>query len=320
MNCDLVVAQNSTIMAFLDSSCGRPVKRRRTDSDTALPTPPSFELAHEGRGALRIRQENGDVGERFHRTLPTALHVLRTEAAALAHITNLYTTSAFTQEALQKACSLIFRAQRTRNKLVICGVGKSGLIAQKIVATCKSLSIRASFLHASEAVHGDLGDVEEGDVVMFVSFSGRTPELMNVIPFLAEGVEAIAMTGQTRKEECTLLAAWEGGVRVRKGVLLPAPVHEKEEASFGVAAPTTSTIVALAVGDMLAMAVAEEMHGQRKRDVFGGNHPGGAIGMAAESRVANMARMERKGEKEKQIDLNAAVDLPSPSLSGEDDR
>ena len=208
----------------------------------------------------------------------------------------------------------------TKGKFIACGVGKSGLIAQKIVATCKSLSIRASFLHASEAVHGDLGDVEEGDVVMFVSYSGRTPELMNVIPFLPEGVWVIAMTGQTRREECGLLSALERAQGVQKGVLLPAPVHEREEASFGVAAPTTSTTIALAVGDMLAMAVAEELHGQGKREVFGRNHPGGAIGMAAErSEAKNMKTQIEDGEG-KRIDGATARHLPSPSISGEDDR
>lgn len=300
----------------------RPLKRRRTDSETSLPTPPAIDLASRGQPVYTAKAScQKEASPRIDKVIPTALHVLRTEAAALAHISELYTTDSTAQTAFHQASSLILRAQRRRNKLIICGVGKSGLIAQKLVATCKSLSIRASFLHASEAVHGDLGDVEDGDVVMFFSFSGRTPELMNVIPFLSDGVEVIAMTGQTRREECGLLAAWEGD-GVRNGVLLPAPVHEREEVSFGVAAPTTSTTVALAVGDMLAMAVAEEMHGRGKREVFERNHPGGAIGMAAEKRMAKKLKTER-AEDEKlddEVDVAAALDLPSPSISGEDDR
>lgn len=302
-------------MDAFDPGHDRPSKRRRTDSETSLPTPPSFDLIR--------RPEEGDEkgGSGNDRILSTALHVLRTEATALAHITNLYANSASAQDALHQACSLILRAQRTRNKVIICGVGKSGLIAQKIVATCKSLSVRASFLHASEAVHGDLGDVHEGDVVMFVSFSGRTSELMNVIPFLPEGVQVIAMTGQLMREDCGLLSAWEGGVGGRKGVLLQAPVHEKEEVSFGVAAPTTSTTVALAVGDMLAMAVAEEMHGRGKSEVFERNHPGGAIGIAAQKRVAKKRKLDSvEDERKRSDDVSTALDLPSPSISGEDDR
>jgi len=93
------------------------------------------------------------------------------------------------------------------------------------------------------------------------------------------------------------------------GILLPAPIPVSEEASFGVSAPTTSTTVALAVSDMLALTVAERMHRSGKREVFKRNHPGGAIGMS-----------QRDLEVVKRADVKVEVlELPSPSISANDE-
>ncbi|OMP88570.1 Arabinose 5-phosphate isomerase KpsF [Diplodia seriata] len=211
--------------------------------------------------------------------LSRALHVLTTEAAALAHVTRLYTTSPAAQSALLAAVGAVERAHRRGGKVVVCGVGKSGLVGRKTVATLKSLGVGASFMHAAEAVHGDLGDVRAGaDVVLFVSFSGRTAELLNVLPHLPEAVPVVALTAWAPPEGavvdcCCPLLEGRG-----EAVLLPAPVHESEERSFGVSAPTTSTTVAMAVGDMLALTAAERIHEGEKGRVFKRNHPGGAIG------------------------------------------
>lgn len=288
-------------------------KRKRTCSNASLPTPPSLDLdtdltplANEteenkaGRGNEIDEDGNDDI-------LQTSLHVLQIEAAALADITALYTTSLPAQTSLSKATNAILTAQRNGRRLIVCAVGKSAYIAQKFVATCKSLSISAAFLHACEAVHGDLGDVRTGDVVLFVSYSGRTPELLNLLPHLPEDVRIVALTGQTRAQDCRLLDGLDD-----QGILLPAPVFETEETSFGVAAPTTSTTVALAVSDMLALTLAEMMHGRLKREMFKRNHPGGAIGMST-------LREAKRAKREKEVDV-AGLELPSPSISGEDDR
>ncbi|KAF4541867.1 Sugar isomerase (SIS) [Lasiodiplodia theobromae] len=207
-------------------------------------------------------------------TLSRALHVLATEAAALAHATRLYSTSASARAALVSAVSIVERAHAGGGKVVVCGVGKSGLVGRKTVATMKSLGLGASFLHAAEAVHGDLGDVRPGDAVLFISFSGRTAELLNVLQHLPADTPVVALTAYPDAETCPLLAGRRGDA----AVLLPAPIHESEEASFGVSAPTTSTTVAMAVGDMLALTAAERIHEEDKGRVFKRNHPGGAIG------------------------------------------
>lgn len=276
----------------------RPSKRRRVSDSSTLTTPPTTDQSTPPN----IQPEEETTPD----DLPTrATHVLATEAAALSNITHFYRTSATARQGLKSAAAAITAAQAQGGKLITCGVGKSAYVAQKLTATCKSLGISSSFLHACEALHGDLGDVRERDVLLFVSFSGKTPELLGLLPHLPEGTRVMALSSPIRSEDCMLL---EGR---RDGVLLPAPIPEREEVSFGVAAPTTSTTVALAVADMLALTVAGEMHRSRGRmaDVFKRNHPGGAIGLSQRE----VKKLKREGE-----DLTV-VELPSPSISASDD-
>ncbi|KAK4549387.1 hypothetical protein LTR36_006384 [Oleoguttula mirabilis] len=275
----------------------RPTKRRRMSATateiTRSITPPSDHNAQTGSNKSDPTDD----------LLDRATHVLATEAAALFNITHLYRTDPTARQGLQDSVQAIARAQASGGKLIVTGVGKSGYIAQKLVATCKSLSIRASFLHACEALHGDLGDIAEQDVLLFVSFSGKTAELVGLLPHVPDGVRIVALTGTTRVKDCQLLRGR------RDGVLLPAPIPSREEDSFGVAAPTTSTTVALAVADMLALTVAGQLHGSRTKEVFKRNHPGGAIGMSHRE----IERLNRDGED------FTVVELPSPSISGSDD-
>ncbi|KAK7534758.1 sugar isomerase [Phyllosticta citribraziliensis] len=229
-------------------------------------------------------------------TLSRALHVLATEATALSNVARLYETSRSARAGLLAAVDIVESTYWAGGKLVVCGVGKSGLVGRKTVATMKSLGLGASFLHAAEAVHGDLGDVrEDRDAVLFISFSGKTAELVNLLPHIGAGVPVMALTGHADfEEECPLLVGRRRGTHA---VLLPAPIHESEEKSFGVSAPTTSTTVAMAVGDMLAITAAERIHDDDKGRVFRKNHPGGAIGArtAAEGRDTASKRRRREG-------------------------
>ncbi|KAF2772378.1 SIS domain-containing protein [Teratosphaeria nubilosa] len=240
--------------------------------------------------------------------LSKALHVLATEAAALSHISTLYQTDPEAQSSLRHAVSAVLDAHRKGGKLLACGVGKSGYIAQKLVATCKSLGLGASFLHACEALHGDLGDIRPHDVVLFVTFSGQTAELLNLLPHIPLSTRILALSGHSRREKCAVLSGRGDSV------LLPATIPEKEEVSFGVAAPTVSTTVALAVADMLALTVAEALCGGGLREVFGRNHPGGAIGVGYR---------EVEGKREVEVLKSGGgacvvLELPSPSISGSD--
>lgn len=206
--------------------------------------------------------------------LLNGLHVLGTEADALQNITKLYETDAIARDGFDKSVTAITGLASSNGKLVIIGVGKSGHIGKKLVATFQSLSIRAVFLHPTEALHGDLGIIAPNDVLLFITYSGSTQELMQLLPHLDESLPTILITSHTRTDTCKFLQ------QRPNTILLPAPVHQTEKDSFGVSAPTTSTTVALVVGDALAITAANELHPSTAA-VFAKNHPGGAIGEAA---------------------------------------
>lgn len=283
----------------------RASKRRRMSEEPKVAiTPPPIcdgELTAGSEAKASVEAADGEAQDFL---LARATHVLVTEAAALANIATLYQTNKTARIGLSSAVHAITNAHSTGGKLIAIGVGKSAYIAQKLVATCKSLSIRASFMHACEALHGDLGDVCENDVILFISFSGRTPELLNLLPHIPRCARILALTGQTRAEDCRILD------NLGDGILLPAPIPESEEVTFGVAAPTTSTTVALAVADMLALTVADQLHRSRTGEVFKRNHPGGAIGIASR---------ENERRKRPRLDGLVTLELPSPPLSGSDD-
>jgi arabinose-5-phosphate isomerase len=154
--------------------------------------------------------------------------------------------------------------QASTGRVIVAGIGKSGLIARKIAATMTSTGTPAMFLHPTESVHGDLGIVTAQDVAILLSKSGETQELLPLLEQLTRlGVPCIAITGgrdSTLARNCTV--ALDGWVR--------------EEACPHDLAPTTSTTLALALGDALAVALLEEK-GFRRED-FARFHPGGSLG------------------------------------------
>ncbi|KAA8644496.1 uncharacterized protein ATNIH1004_008700 [Aspergillus tanneri] len=220
------------------------------------------------------------TGDDVSSSVSSALHVISTERAALAHVEHLYQRSPLAQDHLARAVSQIASSIRNGGKLVCCGVGKSGKIAQKLEATMNSLGICSTFLHPTEALHGDLGMIRPHDTLLLISFSGRTPELLLLLPHIPSTVPVIAITSHLHPSTCPLLSFQPSDM----GILLPAPVHEDEETSFGVSAPTSSTTVALSLGDALAIATARRLHsttGRGPAEIFRSFHPGGAIGAAS---------------------------------------
>ncbi|KAL4971992.1 hypothetical protein BDW66DRAFT_155118 [Aspergillus desertorum] len=213
-------------------------------------------------------------------SVATAIHVLSTERAALAHLERLYQTDRLAQDHLSRAVDRIARTIRDGGKLVCCGVGKSGKIAKKLEATMNSLGIHSTFLHPTEALHGDLGLIRPNDTLLLISFSGRTPELLLLLPHIPSTVTIIALTSHLHPSTCPLLSFQP----LDNGILLSAPIHEDEETSIGVCAPTSSTTVALSLGDALAIATARKLHttpGHGPAEIFKSFHPGGAIGAAS---------------------------------------
>jgi len=158
--------------------------------------------------------------------------------------------------------------------LVFCGVGKSGIIAQKLAATFTSLGLNSFFLHPVEALHGDLGRVKENDSIVLISKSGTTEEIIKLLPYLP-----------VKKENLIgLLGNSNSSIGKSCGLVLDCSVEK--EACINNQAPTTSTTVALAMGDAMAV-LYEDMVGLSKEG-FAVNHPGGILGKSLRMKVKDL--------------------------------
>jgi arabinose-5-phosphate isomerase len=175
-----------------------------------------------------------------------------------------------------RAVDLIVSALRQRGKIVVVGVGKSGNIGHKIAATLTSTGSTSVVLHSVDALHGDLGIVADGDVIVALSYSGETEELLNLLPALKRfSVKIISVTGVARSS-----------LARHSDVVLNVKVP-REACPFNLA-PTASTTAMLGLGDALAMAVLQA-RGFKKSD-FAKYHPSGAIGRALLLRVGDVMR------------------------------
>jgi arabinose-5-phosphate isomerase len=197
------------------------------------------------------------------------LHVtslLKLESDAIAA-----TANRLNKDQVESAIELL---SNIKGKVVLVGVGKSGLIAQKIAATMTSTGTAAVYLHPSDALHGGLGIVSNGDAVVAISNSGETDEIIAMLPFLKRrDVAIIAIVGNLR----STLAHHSDAV-------LDASV-EKEACPFNLA-PTTSTTVALALGDAIAMTLMQ-IRGLTEED-FASNHPSGQLGKRLTLKVEDL--------------------------------
>lgn len=161
-------------------------------------------------------------------------------------------------------------------KLVITGIGKSGYIGKKMAATLSSVGSPSIFMHPVEARHGDLGILQKNDLLIALSYSGETEELLVVLnPAKRLGVELVSITGNA-----------ESTLAQMSDLTIPMPVP-REACSFGLV-PTTTTTALLVLGDALAMVLLDR-RGFTKND-FGRLHPGGAIGRMVTMRACDMMR------------------------------
>jgi len=159
-------------------------------------------------------------------------------------------------------------------KVVVCGVGKSGIIGRKLAATFSSTHTPAVFLHAAEALHGDLGLLFPEDVLILISKSGESDEITQLLPFIADiAPTIIEFTGEA-----------ESRVGSAAAVVLDCAVAEEAD-PLGLA-PTSSAIASLALGDALAMAVAA--HKELTPEAFARSHPAGALGRRLTVRVEHL--------------------------------
>lgn len=165
----------------------------------------------------------------------------------------------------------VLTINESKGKLIVVGIGKSAHVANKIVATLNSTGTPSQFLHAAEAIHGDLGVVQKQDVVLCISYSGNSPEIVNLLPFLKE--YSAALIGMTGNPESKL----------GKAADIVLNTHVDKEACPNKLAPTSSTTVQMALGDALAVCLMELK--DFKDTDFAKFHPGGSLGKNLTAKV-----------------------------------
>jgi arabinose-5-phosphate isomerase len=193
--------------------------------------------------------------------------VLETEIAGIAAVKERL------HEAFVSACELLHSC---KGRVVVSGMGKSGHIGNKIAATLASTGTPAFFLHPGEAGHGDIGMITAGDVLLALSNSGETNELLTILPVVKRlGVPIIAMTGRANST-------------LGRAAAVVLDVSVPEEACPHNLAPTASTTAALAMGDALAVAILEARG--FTQDDFARSHPGGSLGRRLILRIQDVMR------------------------------
>jgi arabinose-5-phosphate isomerase len=194
-----------------------------------------------------------------------AKRVLTIEANAVSALTDRLNSD------FEKAVEIIFQS---KGRVVVTGMGKSGLVGKKIAATLASTGTPAFFLHPAEASHGDLGMVTSDDVIIVISNSGETEELIGLIPFLKRfNVRLISMTGNPNST-------------LSKAADVAIDISVREEACPMGVVPTASTTATMAMGDAIAVALLSK-RGFREED-FAFYHPGGSLGRKLFTKVKDL--------------------------------
>ncbi len=217
-------------------------------------------------------------------------HVRRAKKVFDIEMDALRRTRARLDAAFAEAVETIVETLRRRGKIVVTGVGKSGNLAHKIAATFTSTGATSVVLDAVNALHGDLGIISDGDVVLTLSYSGETDELLRILPAIKRfDVKIIAVTGFPKS-------------RIARYSNIVLNVHVRREACPFNLAPTASTTAMLALGDALAMCVLEA-RGFKKSD-YARLHPAGAIGSTM---LVQIKDIMRTGERNPVIADTATV-------------
>lgn len=213
-----------------------------------------------------------------------ATDVIEQEAATVANLKNMIDSN------FAEAVSLIFKS---KGRLVVTGIGKSAIIAQKIVATMNSTGTPALFMHAADAIHGDLGMIQDNDIVMLLSRSGNTPEIKVLVPILK----------MRRNKMIAMVSDTQSYLAQQADIIINA--YAAHEACPNNLAPTSSTTAQLVMGDAMAVALLE-CRGFSPSD-FAKYHPGGALGKKLYMRVSDLYLNNEKPEVAPSDSINRVI-------------
>lgn len=225
--------------------------------------------------------------------LALAKQTIETESKAIHNLIS------YLDDSFAKAVTSIYKS---KGRVVITGIGKSAIIASKIVSTLNSTGTPAIFMHAADAIHGDLGTIQENDVVICISKSGSSPEIKMLVPLIKRGKnKLIGMTGNT-----------DSFLAQQADFVLNTSVEK--EACPNNLAPTTSTTAQMVMGDALAVCLLD-LKGFSSKD-FAKYHPGGTLGKRLYLRVADIANLNQKPQVNLDTDVRKVIVEISEKMLG----
>ncbi|PKA82095.1 arabinose-5-phosphate isomerase [Ulvibacter sp. MAR_2010_11] len=227
------------------------------------------------------------------RIISVAKQTIITESKAIMHLSELVDAE------FADAVSYIYQS---KGRVIVTGIGKSANIATKIVATLNSTGTPAIFMHAADAIHGDLGTIQQNDTVICISKSGNTPEIKVLVPLIkAIGNKLIGITSHK-----------DSFLGIQADFVLNAYVEK--EACPNNLAPTTSTTAQLVIGDALAMCLLD-LRGFSSKD-FAKFHPGGSLGKKLYLRVSNLTSLNEKPQVHPDTDVKKVIVEISEKMLG----
>ena len=225
--------------------------------------------------------------------ISVAKKTIETESKAIENLLNLI------DDEFAEAIETIYHSN---GRVIITGIGKSAIIANKIVATLNSTGTPSIFMHAADAIHGDLGTILEDDVVICISKSGNTPEIKVLVPLIkTRGNKLIAITSNK-----------DSFLGQQSDFVLHAYVEK--EACPNNLAPTTSTTAQLVIGDALAVCLLD-LKGFSSKD-FAKFHPGGSLGKKLYLRVFDLTKLNKKPEVSPDTDIKSVIVEISKNMLG----
>lgn len=225
--------------------------------------------------------------------LSFAEKTISNEAKAVARLKELLT---------DEFASAVLELYNTKGRVIITGIGKSAIIAQKIVATMNSTGTPAIFMHAADAIHGDLGNIQADDVVICISKSGNTPEIKVLVPLIKNfHNKLIAITGNK-----------DSFLAEQAEYVLDTTIEQ--EACPNNLAPTTSTTAQMVMGDALAVCLVK-LKGFSRKD-FAKFHPGGALGKKLYLRISDMTAQNAKPQVTPDTEISNVIMEISEKMLG----
>ncbi|KAI5954927.1 hypothetical protein KGF54_001488 [Candida jiufengensis] len=279
-----------------------------TISPTTSPTSPTsvfesdlpiFATSYPSSTSLndtKLTNNSIDSSDFKQQTQKSILNTLKFESEAVSNLYNQYQNDEFSINQLNKSLEIMYNChQFKKGKIILTGIGKSFKLALKLEATLNSLSIHSSVLHPSEALHGDLGMIHNNDILIFISSSGNSDELINILQHIPDHIPILLLTNKSK----SILSQ---NKRISSLIFADLSTTHNELSIHGIPAPTVSYTISLILADSLVLSLSEILESDltKRKHKFSKKHPGGSIGSSLSMEFSKFKPFNKKEEVDEQ--------------------